>query len=137
MKQQRVGVGGVLIYNNKVLVIQRSSNDTYPLEYELPSGGLEPNETLEQGVAREFKEETNLKVKVKSILRAFTYEEREKLSVEIVYLVELDDDINNLKLSEDHVDYKFVNVEKLRELKTFEDCIKSVELALKTKPNTI
>lgn len=56
-----VGVGAVIIHENKVLLIQRGQE---PLkgEWSLPGGALELGETLEQGVRREVLEETGLDV---------------------------------------------------------------------------
>jgi len=57
-----VGVGGVVVHENRALLIRRGSR---PLEgqWSIPGGMLELAETLEQGVVRELSEETGLDVK--------------------------------------------------------------------------
>jgi 8-oxo-dGTP diphosphatase len=62
-----VGVGGVVIDNDRALLIRRGGP---PLEGEwsIPGGMLELGETLEQGVARELAEETGLEVNVLEII---------------------------------------------------------------------
>jgi 8-oxo-dGTP diphosphatase len=62
-----VGVGGVVIDNERALLIRRGGP---PLEGEwsIPGGMLELGETLEQGVARELAEETGLEVNVLEII---------------------------------------------------------------------
>jgi 8-oxo-dGTP diphosphatase len=69
-EQPQVGVGGVVIDNQRALLIRRASP---PLEgqWSIPGGMLELGESLEQGVARELAEETGLDVKVTELLEVF------------------------------------------------------------------
>jgi len=67
-KHPLVGVGGVVIYCGRVLLIRRGSE---PLkgEWSIPGGLLELGEELAAGVQRELKEETGLEVEpLESIL---------------------------------------------------------------------
>jgi 8-oxo-dGTP diphosphatase len=65
-----VGVGGVVIENDRALLIRRG---TEPLlgEWSIPGGTLELGETLENGVARELLEETGLTVRVLGLIEVF------------------------------------------------------------------
>lgn len=65
-----VGVGGVVIENDQVLLIRRG---TEPLigQWSIPGGTLELGESLQAGVARELLEETGLEVKVLDLIEAF------------------------------------------------------------------
>lgn len=59
-----VSVAGIVIdENNRVLLIQRRDNG----HWEPPGGVLELNETFEQGVIREVREETGLQVGVERL----------------------------------------------------------------------
>jgi 8-oxo-dGTP diphosphatase len=65
-----VGVGGVVIHNEQVLLGKRGHE---PLlgEWSLPGGAVEIGETLEAAVARELFEETGLHVEVGPVIEVF------------------------------------------------------------------
>ena len=65
-----VGVGGVVIRDGAVLLVKRAVE---PLRgrWSLPGGAVELGEMLEDAVARELKEETNLTVRVVALVEAF------------------------------------------------------------------
>jgi len=65
-----VGVGGVIIDDGRALLIRRGRE---PLlgQWSIPGGTLELGETLEEGVARELFEETNLRVRVLELIEVF------------------------------------------------------------------
>ena len=65
-----VGIGGVVIENDRVLLIRRG---TEPLlgQWSIPGGTLELSESLQEGVARELLEETGLTVRVLDLIDAF------------------------------------------------------------------
>ncbi len=65
-----VGIGGVIIEDGRALLIRRG---TEPLlgHWSIPGGTLEIGESLQQGVARELLEETNLEVRVLDVIEVF------------------------------------------------------------------
>ncbi len=65
-----VGVGAVVVYEGRVLLIERA-NEPLKGEWSLPGGALELGETLEAGVVREVEEETGLRVKPVGVVKAF------------------------------------------------------------------
>lgn len=69
-KQPIVGVGGVVIRGNRVLLIRRGRE---PLKgaWTIPGGMLELGESLKNGVKREILEETGLKVTPLEALAVF------------------------------------------------------------------
>jgi 8-oxo-dGTP diphosphatase len=65
-----VGIGGVIIDQGRTLLIRRGSE---PLlgEWSIPGGTLELGESLEEGVARELREETGIEVRVLELIEVF------------------------------------------------------------------
>ncbi len=65
-----VGVGGVVISEDRALLIRRGSE---PLkgQWSIPGGTLEVGETIEEGVRRELREETGLEVRVHELIEVF------------------------------------------------------------------
>ncbi len=65
-----VGIGGVIIDQGRTLLIRRGSE---PLlgEWSITGGTLELGESLEEGVARELREETGIEVRVLELIEVF------------------------------------------------------------------
>ncbi|MEA3430051.1 MAG: NUDIX hydrolase [Nanoarchaeota archaeon] len=133
-KYQKITVGGLLVKDNKVLVVRRSSAEPYLTGYyELPGGkvdfGDHPKDTLE----REFMEEVNLKIIALHPYRIFTYisEKGNRHTVELVYFVKLDDEVDNIKLSDEHDDFKWVSVDEIDTLQISDEIKTNIKAGLK------
>jgi ADP-ribose pyrophosphatase YjhB (NUDIX family) len=85
-KHPLVGVGGVVIHRNRVLLIRRARE---PLkgEWSIPGGLVELGEDLAAGVRRELKEETGLDVEPREIIAAFDRIFREGRRVKYHYVI--------------------------------------------------
>ncbi|GAB2662557.1 NUDIX hydrolase [Nocardia goodfellowii] len=59
---QQLVVGAVVQHNGKVLLLQRPTDDFMGGIWELPSGKVDPGESIDQALIREVKEETGLDV---------------------------------------------------------------------------
>jgi len=81
-----VGVGGVVIHRNRVLLIRRGGE---PLkgEWSIPGGLLEVGEELAAGVRRELQEETGLQVEPLEIVAAFDRIMREGRRVKYHFVI--------------------------------------------------
>jgi len=64
-----VGVGGVIIAEERVLLARRGSEPMRG-EWSIPGGVLEAGESLAEGVMRELREETGLVVRVLDLIEA-------------------------------------------------------------------
>jgi 8-oxo-dGTP diphosphatase len=66
MVNQRISAGGIVVVDNKVLMVHHFLENQYDF-WVLPGGGIEENEGIFRAVERELLEETNLKVKSERI----------------------------------------------------------------------
>src|SRR5260221_646569 len=66
-----VGVGGIAIEGDRVLLVRRAAE---PLlgQWSIPGGALELGESLTEGVARELLEETGVAVEVKEVVEVLS-----------------------------------------------------------------
>ncbi len=72
---QKIVLGGVVLKDGKVLILQRHKDeDVYPNMWELPSGKREPLEPSEESLIREVKEEAGLDVKIMMPFSVFDYQ---------------------------------------------------------------
>ena len=69
METRHLGVYGVIIVDNKILLV-RKSRGAYIGKLDLPGGSIEHGETPVETLRREIKEETNLDIEKYSILCA-------------------------------------------------------------------
>jgi len=57
----------------RVLVTQRSAIMILPLKWEFPGGKVEVNETAEESLIREIREELNIEIKITQVLRPYIH----------------------------------------------------------------
>ncbi|MEK7128761.1 MAG: NUDIX hydrolase [Patescibacteria group bacterium] len=114
---QKIVLGGVVMKEGKVLILQRHKNeDIYPNMWELPSGKREPFELSENSLIREVREETGLDVKIVIPFSVFDYQiekpDEIRDSTQINFLVTL---VNNqvVVLSEEHQEFAWITREEI------------------------
>lgn len=119
MKQiiQKVVAGGIVIQNNKVLIVQRSSDEeVYPNLWEVPSGKKEPMEKVINTVIREVKEETNLNTEIIKVVDVFNFyvqkEDETRDVTQINFLLKIVDD-SNVKLNDEHQKFAWIGKNEL------------------------
>ncbi|NOR29056.1 MAG: NUDIX domain-containing protein, partial [Lutibacter sp.] len=72
-----LAASGIIIQNKKILLLQRSNyTENYPEFWGCPGGRAEKDETAEQNVIREVKEECNLKFSPTSIFKTGVWQDR-------------------------------------------------------------
>lgn len=85
-------VVGMIVRDGKIFMARRAKTKiTFPDQFELVGGHLDPGEQPADGLIREIQEELGVTVSVGQIVDAFTYEDHEGLKIEICYLCELAD----------------------------------------------
>lgn len=72
-----LAASGIILQDKKILLLQRSNySDNYPEFWGCPGGRAEQDETAEQNVIREVKEECNLDFSPTSILKTGVWQDR-------------------------------------------------------------
>lgn len=98
--------------NGKILICQRSEKMKLPLKWEFPGGKIEKNETKEQCLIREIKEELGLKITVAKELNTVEYHYPDFGLYLYPFICELEGGALNLS---EHKDAIWVSIEKLTE----------------------
>lgn len=109
-------VGAIIKQNGKILMVDRKN---IPLGWACPAGHIEDDETPEQAIIREIKEETNLEVKKYKLLiheavnfgtcrRGFTGHDW--------YVYEIQDWQGEVKLSLEHKDIDWKTIKEIKQL---------------------
>ena len=80
-------VAALIESDGKILVCQRKRGDTFELLWEFPGGKLKPNETPEQGLARELEEELGVTARIgREVLRAKHQYAQMSEPIELIFL---------------------------------------------------
>ena len=111
-----VVVKGLIIYDGKILIIQRSVNDEIGANiWECAGGNVDFGEDLGEALIREIKEEVGLSVTIGKLLYAVTFKTDEHRQVVILsYSCTAYD--NNVTLSDEHKNYLWANKEQMMSL---------------------
>lgn len=100
----------LLVHENKVLLLKRNKSlKRYPGLYCTPGGKLEENESIEDAVLRELKEETGLQLGKDRIKKFITIDDG---IFEINYFIARVKTIPNIRISNEHIGYKWKDIEK-------------------------
>ncbi len=109
-----VGVKGVLIKDNKVLLIKGNQKVEGRDHWEVPGGRIDDDETIDEALAREFKEEVNGTNLVKhEIVHAHRVERdiAENTSLMLIFF-RVTADISEVMLSHEHVEHQWLSEEE-------------------------
>jgi 8-oxo-dGTP pyrophosphatase MutT (NUDIX family) len=135
-KTRMVGCGiiGRVVENNdvEILIIQRSSSDHYPNAWELPRGGCNKSDiNVKNCTIREIKEETGLDVTTVAHMGKYSYFRNEnEESICKIYLCKMNDINQEVKLSHEHKDYKWINSYSIAQLMINPDQLKFIHRVL-------
>ena len=126
VKKINVIVKGIIVYSGKVLILRRSSTNKIGAgKWEFVGGSINYGEGLEEALLREIKEEVSIDVEIDKILYATTYStSSDRFDVIIVYKCKAVD--NNVMLSGEHSDYRWVDEKELRQL-VFKDIVDALD----------
>jgi len=110
-KMMRVSLTVIFNNDNKILLLKRSENtDWCPNCWALVGGKIEKNESPEEGLVREVKEETDInleKYKLKKIIKFNNV-------LEYLYISKVDNDF--VELNTEHSDYKWYSLDEIKDI---------------------
>ena len=114
-------VRGVVRKEDKILILRRHPKSrNNPQKWELPGGKVDPGEFFDVALVREFKEETNLDVKIESLFEVVQDEFISRRTNQPISTVQLMMNLEiidgEVQISSEHDDYKWVSKEELKEL---------------------
>ena len=114
-------VRGVVRKEDKILILRRHPKSrNNPQKWELPGGKVDPGEFFDVALVREFKEETNLDVKIESLFEVVQDEFISRRTNQPISTVQLMMNLEimdgEVQISSEHDDYKWASIEELKEL---------------------
>ena len=135
IKLHTPSAGGVIIKDNKVLLIYSPSRNSYAF----PKGTIDEGETKDVTAVREVKEETGYNVEILDFLGDYTFDfdwkdgnrYRKTVTYYLMKLTDNEDPKSNLQDGEDFVN-KWTPLEDAHALLTFDDSKDILNLALKS-----
>ncbi|MBA2943568.1 (deoxy)nucleoside triphosphate pyrophosphohydrolase [Paenibacillus sp. CGMCC 1.16610] len=112
---KKVDVVGAVIYNekNEVLCALRSQQMSLPGYWEFPGGKIEDNETPQESLAREIKEELNCSIEVGELVADATHEYPNVIVRLITYKAKI---IDGVAVANEHEKLLWLPLNKLKEL---------------------
>lgn len=116
MKAYGLTVRGIIKNDNgEILIVKRHpKSKTDPEMWELPGGKVEMGEHFADALVREIKEETNLDVNVGDFAEAIQNDYQHKRTVQL--MMYLTDITGEVKISEEHTDWMWADLKKIKEL---------------------
>lgn len=126
-KETKIALKGIIVKEDKILVAKRALTDKFGAgNWEIIGGKLEFGEDTETCLRREVKEEVSLEIDIEGIVYAKNVVmDKDMQMLLVVYLCNYRN--GEVKISDEHTDFKWVSKEELREIlspeirKDFED----------------
>ena len=114
-----LAVKGIIRRNDgKILVLKRGDKDDHkPSVWETVGGGMDQEETPQEALAREIREETDLAVNVNEPFNIFSFKkDTGEFKIGITFLCEYLD--GEVALSDEHSDYRWIDPQEFADLES-------------------
>lgn len=115
----RIAVSAFIVKAHKLLVLKRGDNESFlPNTWEVPGGGMESGESIQEGVARETKEEAGLDILPGRLFGYFEYLDGEgRSTVNLNFLCQTINEFQDLDLSKGEMaEGRWITLETLDEI---------------------
>lgn len=126
MKSFYVGVKGIIVRDNSILLLKRSKKETsQSFFWDAPGGRIDGEESFEETLNRELREElTNIKdISIERLLHVFRLPFDVQNARGLIFLFfKINADLGEIVLSEEHEEYRWVHKDEFEEfMKTESD----------------
>lgn len=113
MKREVFVVAGAIVKDKKVFAAQRGNHGETAFKWEFPGGKIEPGETPEEALEREFKEELKINIKAHELITDIVDEYPTQILHIATYRCEF---ISGEPVLTEHLDMRWSNKEELDKL---------------------
>jgi 8-oxo-dGTP diphosphatase len=112
-----IGVKAFIVEDGKLLLLRRRKNDPHnPGQLDLPGGRIQPDESPQEGVARETLEEAGLNVEVICPIEVQHFTRQDGQVINLIFFL-CKKVSGEIKLSEEHFEYEWSDLaDKSKEL---------------------
>ncbi|HUX94306.1 MAG TPA: (deoxy)nucleoside triphosphate pyrophosphohydrolase [Bacteroidales bacterium] len=118
--------------DDEILIVQRGEHTDHPLKWEFPGGKVHKNESDEECIIREIKEELSIEIVICSRLQNVEHDYGHKQIRLIPFVC---DTLDDLPLLSEHVDFKWIETSKLLSVDFSEADVSVAENYLNTTGN--
>lgn len=125
----------VIRKEGKYLLTKRVERDPEDSKFhdiwQIPGGGLEWGELIENAVRREMREELGIEIRIIGLLPKVFEDIRGQLwhGIMLCYLCEMENDESMINLNDEASEYNWFTVDEIRKLPSFTETIKAIDLA--------
>ena len=123
-----ISVKGIVGFGNRILLLKNERE-----EWELPGGKLEIGEKVEECLARELKEETNLDIKINKPIHNWVYTVFPNVHVLIVTYSCFEPTSDQFKISDEHKEGRWFGLDEIKGLAMPQGYKDSIELHCQMK----
>ncbi|MFZ1719828.1 MAG: NUDIX domain-containing protein [Candidatus Moraniibacteriota bacterium] len=118
--------------DGKILILKRSvSDDHLPEVWETVGGGMDTEETPQEALQREIREETGLEVSVGEPFNVFTFRKQTgEFKVGITFLCDTEDD--TVVLSHEHSEYRWIEPAEFPNFKSVPSLYEEIDRYVKS-----
>ena len=123
----RVVTVGIVRKDRKILIMKRSETaPRYPNTWDFVAGQVKENESAENCVIREAKEECGLDVRIKKWSKSFEIIDEYGRAIIIPYVLESNSD--EVKLSFEHAEYRWIEPKEIKNYECATDIYKDLKM---------
>ena len=130
----KVVVGGLIYQNKKILICQRKEEGDHPLKWEFPGGKLKDNESNQEALKRELKEELGIEIYQMFFFDEYIYEYKKlskKLKLIFFQIFQFGGEIQNKV----HQQLKWIEISKLGDYDFLEGDYKIIDKLMNNDSN--